>query len=123
MSIARGLLNLLRLLVVVQLIIGIGIWIGSWVGLTGVHVIIGFLFVLTLWAIALIALFKRRLVGVAIVAILWGVLLVGFGFAQRGIMVGNAHWIIRVIHLLIALGAMPFAERLTRAVSTSEAVA
>lgn len=112
MKTARILLNLLRLLFVVQLILGIIIWTGHGTALVSIHIIVGFLFVVTLWAIALAALIGRRMIGLAIGAIVWGVIIVGFGFAQLGILPGSLHWIIRVVHLLIAAAAMPMAERL-----------
>ena len=114
MNSSRAVLMLLRLAFVVQLVVGIAMWAGYWTTLVGMHMAIGSIFVLLLWILAVIALVRRRAVGLAVLAILWGVVLAGFGMAQRGIMIGDAHWVIRVVHLLIAMIAMPMAERLGR---------
>jgi hypothetical protein len=44
--------------------------------------------------------------------ILWGLAIAGLGFMQQGILVGDLHWIIRVLHLVIGVAAMPIAEKL-----------
>jgi hypothetical protein len=75
---------------------------------------VGSLFVLGLWAIAGIALAARQSTALAIVAILWGALIAGFGATQQGILIGDLHWIVRVTHLVMAVAAMPVAERLVR---------
>ena len=123
MRIARSLLMLLRLLIAVQLIVGVGLWLGYWVGLVGLHMALGTLFVLTLWGIAIIALAKRRMTGVAVGAIVLGVVIAGFGMAQRTLLVGDLHWIVRLVHLLLGISAMPLAERMTAAVSSESSPA
>jgi hypothetical protein len=71
------------------------------------------IFVLLLWSIAVLALAQRRRVGLALLAILWGVVLAAVGFTQQRILPGDLHWIVRVLHLAIGLAAMPIAELLT----------
>jgi ABC-type tungstate transport system substrate-binding protein len=115
MRFARPLLNLLRLLAAVLVILGIGFWTGRWAGLIPVHRAIGSLFVLTLWAIAALALKERRAARLAIIAIIWGVVVAEVGFMQQRILIGDLHWIVRVLHLAIAVASMPIAERMTRA--------
>ena len=114
MNASRAVLMLLRLAFVVQLVVGIAMWAGYWVSLVGLHMGVGSVFVLLLWILAGIALVRRRAVGLALFAIVWGIVLAGFGMAQRGLMIGDAHWVIRVAHLVIAMAAMPIAERLGR---------
>jgi hypothetical protein len=36
------------------------------------------------------------------------------GFSQQRILIGDMHWIVRVLHLVIGLSAMPLAERLAK---------
>jgi hypothetical protein len=102
----------MRAAATVQVILGIGLWTGNWTGLVNIHMLIGVLFVLALWGIAGMALSQRRSVGLAVFAIVWGLVVAGFGMTQRGMMVGDMHWVIRVLHLIISLAAMPMAERL-----------
>lgn len=112
MRLSRPLLMLMRLLAAVQVILGIGFWTGHWYGLVNLHMAVGSLYVLAFWAIAIAALAGKRSVGLAVASLVWGVVIAGFGMAQRGMLIGDYHWIIRVLHLVIALSAMPMAERL-----------
>ena len=112
MGASRGLLMFMRAAAAVQVILGIGFWTGNWAGLVNVHMLIGVLFVLALWGLAVIALSHRHAAGLALFAIVWGIVVAGFGMTQRGMLVGDLHWVIRVLHLVIALAAMPIAERL-----------
>ena len=102
----------MRAAAAVQLILGIGFWTGHWANLVNLHMAIGMLYVLALWVVAGIALARRRSSGLAVVALLWGILIAAIGMTQRGILVGDLHWVIRVVHLVVSLAAMPFAERL-----------
>ena len=112
MGASRGLLMFMRAAAAVQLILGIGFWTGNWAGLVNIHMLIGVLYVLALWSLAGMALSQRRAAGLAVFALVWGVVIAGLGMTQRGIMAGDLHWVIRVLHLVISLAAMPMAERL-----------
>ncbi len=114
MNVARISLMLMRLGAAVQLIVGIGFWTGHWITAIPVHRTIGVVYVVLLWVIAVLALVKKSNVGLAVFAIVWGVVIAGFGMAQQTLLVGDMHWIIRVLHLVIAISAMPIAERLAR---------
>ena len=65
-----------------------------------------------LWRIAVIALVQRRSAGPAFFALLWGLLVAALGFMQQSILVGELHWIVRVLHLVIGLASVSIAERL-----------
>jgi hypothetical protein len=71
-------------------------------------------FVLLLWDIALTALVRRVNPPLAAFAILWGVVIAGLGFSQQRLLVGDLHWVVRVLHLVVGLSAMPIAERLSK---------
>ena len=111
---ARPLMMLLRVLAGVQLVVGIGFWSGHWFGLRNFHMTLGSLYVLSLWAIAGIAISARQATALAIFAILWGAVIAAFGAMQQGILIGEFHWVVRIAHLVIAMSAMPLAERLAR---------
>jgi hypothetical protein len=112
MSLSQKLLMGMRVGAALQVIVGIALWTGHLYSFVNVHMLVGVLFVLLLWAIAGIAISHRRGVGLAVFAIAWGVLVAGFGMTQQGILPGDLHWIVRVMHLVIGLAAMPIAERL-----------
>jgi hypothetical protein len=109
---SRILLMLLRVGAGVQLVLGIGLWTATWPTLVGVHMAVGIAFVLLLWTMAIIALAKRRSPGLAAAALAWGIVIAVVGMTQQGILPGPLHWIVRVVHLVIGLAAMPLAERL-----------
>ena len=123
MTFSRVLLNLMRVSAMLQLIVGVGLWSGHWYSLLPLHWANGVLFVLLLWTMALVALVQRRAVGVALGAILWGLIVVALGFAQQGILPGSLHWIVRVLHLVIGLASLGFAERLAPGRPRTAAVA
>jgi len=116
MTASRILLILLRALVAVQLVLVIALWtgVGHGPGLLSAHRTCGMLFVLVLWLIAIVTLVGRRHIGWSLFAIAWGLVIVAIGFMQVGIMPGDYHWVIKVIHLIIGLAAMPLAEHLVK---------
>ena len=123
MGVARALLMFMRFGALFQLAVGIGLWTGHLYSLVDVHRTVGVLFVLALWVIAIVALVQRRAVGLATFAIAWGVLVAGLGFTQQGILMGDWHWVIRVLHIVIGMASMPIAERLAPGPGPVRAVA
>jgi hypothetical protein len=57
------------------------------------------------------------------VAIVWGLVVPILGLNQDRLLVGSAHWVIEVLHLLVGLGAVGLAERLARAIKARQAPA
>jgi hypothetical protein len=99
------------------IILGFGFWGGTWTELVPLHEKIGILVVLLLWVVALIGLaYNVSKVRIAI-AIVWGFIVIGFGFAQTGIMLGGMHWIIRVLHLIVGLVALILAGTIAQGIS------
>jgi hypothetical protein len=47
-----------------------------------------------------------------IVAAVWGAVVIWFGLNHDGLVQGNWHWVIQVIHLLVGLAAVGQAEGL-----------
>ena len=110
----KVLLMLVRLTFVVQLVLGIGLWTGHFLDFVGVHMGIGIVFVVALWALAIGALRSGGPKNAAWSVLLLGLVIAGFGSSQAKIMIGDMHWIVRAVHLLLALGVMPLAERLAK---------
>ena len=117
------LLMFMRIAALVQVIVGIGLWTGHLYSLVDVHRTVGVLFVLALWGIAAIALVQRRATGLAVFAVVWGVVVAAVGFTQQQVLPGDLHWIVRVLHLVIAMASMPIAERLAPKSVTAAAIA
>jgi hypothetical protein len=112
MNVSRSLILFMRIAMAFQVILGIGFWTGNWSGLRGLHMAVGALFVLALWIIAGIAISQQRSAKLAAFAFVWGVIVIAVGMTQQQILVGDLHWIVRVVHLAIGFAAMPIAERL-----------
>jgi uncharacterized integral membrane protein len=103
---------LMRIGAGVQVVVGLGLWTGRWYSLVGMHRTVGVTYVILLWAIAVLAMVQRRSIKLALFGLLWGLVIAALGFAQQGILMGELHWIVRVVHLIVGLAAMPIAERL-----------
>lgn len=102
----------LRIAGILALILGLTIWAGYAQSLLHTHVVLGGLVVLALWLAAGIALARKAATPLAIVGILWGLAVLWLGMKQMTLMPGSMHWLIRVLHLLLGLGAMGLGEAL-----------
>ena len=121
MSFAKLPAILIHILAPILVVLGIGFWSGHWIGLIPLHRTLGVLFVLALWGIAIAALVNghpRK--GLAAFTIVWGVVVVALGMAQQRILVGEYHWIVRVLHLAVAMVAMYLANVLAPAKAKHE---
>jgi hypothetical protein len=114
MPLPRLLLLLLRIAAVVQVVFGVAFWTGHWYSFLNAHRDVGFLFVALLWVIAFLALVAQRAKRLAIGALVLGALILWVGLAQQFLLPGEHHWIVRTVHLLLGLSAIPIAERLSR---------
>jgi hypothetical protein len=109
------LLMLARLLGVVQLVVGLCMWVGL-LKVVALHSALGSLFVLVTWIIAGIALFALPRRGVALFTLLIGGIVLWFGMAQVTLLAGSMHWAVRVVHLLLGLATLGLIESLAKAV-------
>ena len=101
---------------VTLLILGVLFWTHHALQLIPVHMGIGLLFVLALWALATLAAFARVQRGLVILGFVWGIVVIALGATQTRILPGSAHWIVKVLHLLVGIAAMGLAARLTAAI-------
>ncbi len=102
---------LLRLLVLAMFVLGVMVWMGN-TPLVDAHIGLGFIFTLLVLLQALLGAMARAGVGLAVVTALWAVLLPVIGLGQRSFMLGDAHWAVRVVHLLFGLATLAFTERI-----------
>ena len=101
----------LRIAVLVALVMGIIFWTGNLENLQLVHMLIGFIVVLSLWVIGLAQGFiKGGSFGLAVATFIVGLLLAIVGLYQQNWLLGSAHWVIQVIHLLLGLSAIGLGE-------------
>ena len=111
-----------RVVGLAMLILGIVIWTGSADGLVPVHMLLGVVLVLALWAIAVLALQAGTRPALPAIAIAWGILVAGFGMTQAQILPDDSlHVVIQVAHLVFGLVAIGLAEALGAAATRSGA--
>ncbi|HZU15878.1 MAG TPA: hypothetical protein VFD01_04630 [Candidatus Dormibacteraeota bacterium] len=109
--IAQPLVGIVGLAMVV---LGILFWTGHALTLVPVHLLLGLLLVLLLWALALLgAATGANPIQVGVTG-LWGLLMPIFGLTQDALLVGAVHVVIQVLHLLVGLTAIALAQRLAR---------
>jgi hypothetical protein len=121
-TVLKSLLILGRLLGLLQITVGLALWMNWLPRAVAFHSAMGSLLVLVLWMVALIALFVLSTRAVPLIALFWGGLVLWLGMAQMTLLVGDAHWTIRVAHLVVGLAAIGFIESLVKATSRHWAV-
>jgi hypothetical protein len=105
-----------RVLGVVQIVLGILFWTGNALGLVDLHMLNGIVIVLLLWVMAGLAAAARVQPGLVAGAFVWGLLVVALGLGQQDLLPGSAHVVIEVLHLLVGLAALALTDILaTRA--------
>jgi hypothetical protein len=95
----------------IMLILGLVIWTGSADGLIPIHMLLGIVLVLALWAVAVLALQAGLPPALPAIAIAWGILTVAFGLAQSQIQPDTGqHAVVEIAHLAVGLVAIGLAE-------------
>ena len=108
-------LMVLRLAFLLAIILGILFWTGNAQNLTLIHMLLGFIVVISLWVIGLAQGFiKGGSFALAVATFVLGLIIAIVGLYQTGWLVGSSHWIIQVIHLLLGLSAIGLGEMITR---------
>jgi hypothetical protein len=101
----------LRVAVLIALIFGILFWLNIATSLIPIHMLLGLIVVLALWIIGLAQGFmKGGSFPIALGTFILGLAIAILGLKQQQWLVGPAHWVIQVIHLLLGLSAIAFAE-------------
>jgi hypothetical protein len=96
-----------------MLVLGLVIWTGSADGLVPIHMLLGIVLVLALWAVAVLALQAGARPALPAITIAWGILVAGFGMAQAQILPDDSlHLVVEVAHLVFGLVAIRLAEAL-----------
>ena len=103
---------LIRITGLTQIVLGLAFWSGNLLTLIPIHMLIGFVLVLALWVLAILAARSGVKMGFVVLALVWGLIVPVLGIMQMQLLPGAAHWVIEVIHLLVGLVAMGLSERL-----------
>ena len=89
---------------VLALILGLLFWTGAALNLISMHMLLGFLAVGALWVIGIGQLLSQS--GSWVIAggaLLVGALTVVLGLYHSSLMIGESHWIVQTIHLLLGV--------------------
>jgi hypothetical protein len=114
---------LVRACFVVQLVLGGLFWTGNARGLIPLHQLVGFLLVFGLLTLAALAARAGVQPGLVALTVVWGLIVPILGLNQDRVLVGSAHWVIEVLHLLVGVGAVGLAEQLATRIKGRLAVA
>lgn len=102
---------LLRVFFLVNLVLGILFWSGNEPGgLVLLHMLVGIAFVALLWVIGTIAALRTGSIGLQVSTFVTGLVIAIVGLSQQQILPGSSHWIVQVIHLLLAVIGIGLAE-------------
>jgi hypothetical protein len=108
----------------VMLVLGLVIWTGSADGLVPIHMLLGIVLVLALWAVAALAFQAGTRPALPGIAIAWGILTIAFGLAQAQILPdAGEHLVVEVAHLFVGLVAIGLAEAVGAITTRSGAAA
>lgn len=117
---ARLLLSLFGITLVV---LGILFWTGHALSLLQLHTMLGGLFVICLWVLAVIGFLVPGCRGLALIVLIWSLIVPALGVTQLRLMPGADHWVIQVTHLLVGLIAMGLGHALARRIGRGPAAA
>ena len=97
----------LRVCGILAVILGLLFWTGNGLSLLPVHMLLGLLVVLALWVIGIgQAVAPGGSWSLAVTALVLGALVIAVGMRQSSLLVGQFHWVIQVIHLLLGVLAV-----------------
>jgi hypothetical protein len=101
---------LVRITGVLQLILGLLIWAENMLNLISIHTLIGLIFVVALWVLAVLSTRAGVPIGLGAGVVILGLIALVFGMIQVSLLPGSAHWVIQVVHLLIGMAAVASGE-------------
>jgi hypothetical protein len=99
-----------RAIAVVQVALGIVVWTGHGDSLIPLHITVGLLLVVDLWAAVALGLRSGAPIGLAVLALVWSVGMPVFGLLQTSLLPGGAHVAVQVLHLVVGLAAVGLVE-------------
>ena len=96
-------------------VLGLLLWVDAASGFRSIHILLGLVLVVALAAAAVLALRAGAKPILPAIAIAWALLTAALGMVQAQLMVGDAHVVIEVIHLLVGIVAIGLGEALAAA--------
>jgi hypothetical protein len=112
-----------RLSGLIVLILGLLFWTGQYLQFVQLHMGFGVVLVLALWTLAFLAFRAGVDRSIVAIAVAWGLAVPILGGVQLNLPPGGGYGIVRVIHLLLGLGAIGLAERLAARIKRKQTTA
>jgi uncharacterized membrane protein YuzA (DUF378 family) len=106
MNVARIMQVIVGIAGVLALLLGLAIWFAQAYAVLPVHMILGLIVTLGLLIISILALLTNGLRVLGAIGVAYAVFVPIFGLTQASLLVGDLHWLIRIAHLLVGIGAM-----------------
>jgi len=94
------------------IVLGLLFWTGNALSLVPLHMLLGIALVVALWTLCVLAAIAGEQLGLVALAALWGLIVPILGLTQTRLVPGDAHWLIRALHLLIGIVAVALAQLL-----------
>jgi len=101
---------LVRITGVLQLIMGLLIWPEGMRNLVAAHMLLGLVFVVSLWVLAAASVRAQVPVGLAAGAAVTGLVVLVLGMTQTSLLPDSSHWVIQILHLLSGLVGVGLGE-------------
>jgi len=95
-----------RIAGVITLLLGLTFWITSLNSIPGIHMLFGIVFVLSFLILSIMMVFTRGVRLLGAIGIVYALIIPVFGITQAGLLAGDLHWLIRIAHMLVGIGAM-----------------
>jgi hypothetical protein len=96
-------------------VLGLLLWVDAAPGLRSIHILLGLVLVVALVAAAVLALRAGAKPILPAIAIAWAFLTAALGMIQAQLLVGDAHVVVQVTHLLVGIVAIGLGEALAAA--------
>jgi len=103
-----------RVLGTLLIILGLLFWSGNAFALLPLHMLAGILLVLALWSLAIVGARSGEQPALVGISLLWGIIVPILGMTQDQLLPGEAHWMIKALHLLVGVIAISLGEVLAR---------
>ncbi|MBE3559927.1 MAG: hypothetical protein IMW89_11975 [Ktedonobacteraceae bacterium] len=102
------------------LILGLVVWLLHIEGiLVPIHMLLGLLVALSLAILGYaITAIRGGSLGMGIGAFVLAILVIVLGLTQQSLLIGDLHWIVQVVHLLLGVGAIGMGEIINRRYSS-----
>jgi hypothetical protein len=86
-------------------LLGLGglFWSGRALSLLPFHMLLGTVFVICMWVLAVIGLLAPATRALAVFVLIWSLVVPAVGVGQLQLLPGADHWVIQVVHLLVGL--------------------